>query len=225
MSGRKLSLLAVASLLAGCSMAHGAPVELEPSVVPSQTSDPGASASVVNSVESAAPVGPTEVPTPVRAGRCDPNAVAQLKATDSAQFVEDLAGNPASNRHDGAFVLPDSASAIALARQRSTSADDIRADLPVPDITDPKAAAVLLPFEAAIAATGAEVSGSEIVNPSRCVWLVTVQELFVTPHGPPGYTPTVFGQYTVIMDQASGEGLGLMAGPDAPDAITGAGLR
>jgi len=215
--------IAVAVSVSGCSSAMapaGVPAAPGTPSVPvggsKPTTPPGQGGSV--------PPGQvvSEAKSPVKAGVCSPDAAVTPKATDSKQRQEALANREASKRHGGPPALPDTASAIAQALHAAASPEEARAlGWKGSPFANPRAAAVSLPY----AAVGRSLGGDDTVSPQRCVWVVTVQEPYVAKYHPKGVTPPVYDEYTMVIDQASGEGLALAAGPDTPNAITGDGLE
>jgi len=163
-----------------------------------------------------------EVKSPVRVRACNLNAAVVARASDSSQRKESLANRAASNAHSGAPILPDSASAVAFAQRAAATPQEAQAGgWTGPKFASPEVAAVVLPCGATLAAFESDDS----ISPDRCVWVVTVQEPFVPQHYPPGIVPPVYDEYTVVVDQATGEGLSVEAGPGMPNAITGTGLQ
>ncbi|MBN9104719.1 MAG: hypothetical protein J0I14_06920 [Propionibacteriaceae bacterium] len=193
----------------GCAGTPHGPVAQPPDPVASPVQPLGATSDL------------TVVASPVSSAPCNANAAA-TPAADGTKAIRDLiANNPASNLHEGAPILGDADAAVAAARASSSTIAEARS-MGWEQVAQPRAAAVLLPYQATVKAAGAEIpEGSQIVNPQRCVWLVTVDEPYVQQHVKAGIKPQVFDRYTRVIDQATGEGLDFYAGPDLPDAITG----
>ena len=180
----------------------------------------------------------TQVVSPIPNQSCDPQAAVVIK--DGDPRGADLKKNPPSVPHAGPDVLPTAAAAIAAAREASSPTAEARSlGWDPAQHPNPKAAAVLLPWGTVVrvmseisesgdydwldgAVTSFAAGASDgTVNYNRCVWLVTVQEPFIRSKGPLGSIPLAYSQFTTVLDQASGQGLTLTAGPGVPDALTG----
>lgn len=84
------------------------------------------------------------------------------------------------------------------------------------------AAAVEVPFS--VGGSWLGDAGNPLVANDRCTWVVTVVAPFQQRSVPPGVTPRTFDRFTVLFDLASGQYLGVGAGPGTPDVLTGAHL-
>ncbi|MFT4217360.1 MAG: hypothetical protein QM619_09295 [Micropruina sp.] len=210
-----LIIATASAVTAGCASIQARPAE---------TAEPVSTASTT-----VRPLGDTtgtiEIVAPaVSSSPCSENAAVTIGSDASDSIKEMIADNPASNSHAGPVALADADSAVAAARTATSSYSKARSMGWEPP-AEANAAAVLLPYQATVKAAGADIpEGQQIVDPDRCVWLVTVEEPYIQQHVKAGVTPKVFDRYTRVIDQATGEGLDLYAGADAPDAITGAHL-
>lgn len=83
------------------------------------------------------------------------------------------------------------------------------------------AAAVRAPYQAAEAWIGGSVQENSLVAPQRCVWVVTVDAPFTPRSAPPGVTVKPYPSYTTMFDGRSGQYLGVSAGVDAANLISG----
>lgn len=229
--GSCLGALLLPFVLAGCSdgASQGLPAMPVPADSPRGTAlDVATNEPIPAASTSPAPAGTpingvTRIESPLSDGTCNPDAVISVSRSMAPGMRDLIASNPASNLHAGPYVIRDADSAVALAADvaaSDTDAEEVgwnRETYP-----SPRAAAVLTSYGAAIAATGAEIPREgEAVNPDRCVWMVTVQRPYIQRRVPHGATPKVFDWYTLVIDQASGEGLDLIAGPGAPDMVSG----
>jgi hypothetical protein len=185
-----------------------------------------------NDIESSSQVAATDpvhpksliqAKSPVADLSCDPDAAV------AGIGLESTLDNPVSKAHSGVDAVKDAAEAIKLARQvpdeayleeaRSLGWDEKM-------IVTPKAAAARMSYEDTLVAEGAEVPrGTEaVVSPGRCVWVVTVEEPFIQRHTKPGIEPKVFSSYTAVIDQATGEGIAIYAGPESINVLNGRGF-
>jgi len=203
-----LALISVLVGVTGCAAS--------PTGQPTLTPEPASTAQPLNGN-----VGLTVVASPVKNAACNPNAVATVAPGASEADRTTIENNPASNRHAGAASLGDANSAVQAARTASATDAQARSHGWTPPAKQ-LAAAIRLSYQDSLKAVGADIpEGHQIVNPQRCVWLVTLDEPYIQQHVKPGMTPEVYNRYTRVIDQATGEGLDLYAGSDAPDAITG----
>jgi hypothetical protein len=120
---------------------------------------------------------------------------------------------------EGKLVNEDAAvqAARKMARPVQESLDTVSA---VPDLRTYPAAASQLTFATADRWMPGS-SEDSLVAPTRCVWMVTVDAPFQPRSTPENGTNTSYDSYTVLFDAASGEYLGVSAGSDTPNLITG----
>jgi hypothetical protein len=156
-----------------------------------------------------------------------PDAPCERAATPSplpretdAHRVEAQESNPASQAKATTEPMTEeqaieSARSISDGAQKA-SAEGVR-DL---DLAALPAAAALVPYEEA-ARWVAGTPDTTVVDSSRCTWAVTVHGPFVPRAHPQGMEVRPLGSYTVLFDELSGQYLGLSAGTDAGDLITG----
>jgi hypothetical protein len=90
----------------------------------------------------------------------------------------------------------------------------------VPDLASYPAAASLLTFATADRWMPGSAEDS-LVAPTRCVWMVTVDAPFQPRSTPENGMDVSFDGYTVLFDAASGAYLGVSAGTETPNLITG----
>jgi hypothetical protein len=176
-------------------------------------------------IDSPADLNPVQVESPVIDRTCTPDA-----AVGDSHDGRAAIANPASSAHNGPDVIGNAAEAIKSARQAPDEAylDKARSlGWDEKMIAEPKAAAVRMSYEDVVLAEGAEVvRGAEaVINPARCVWVVTLEEPFIQTRGPNGATSRVFNSYTAVIDQASGAGIEISAGPESINVLTGQGFQ
>lgn len=92
------------------------------------------------------------------------------------------------------------------------------------DVSKLPAAATQAPFERADKWLGGASAEESIVARDRCVWVVTVEAEFQARSAPRGKVPPRFDVYTTMFDALSGQYLGVSAGSDAANLVTGDGL-
>jgi hypothetical protein len=90
----------------------------------------------------------------------------------------------------------------------------------VPDLASYPAAASQLTFATADRWMPGS-SDDSLVAPTRCVWMVTVEAPFEPRSTPENGMNISYDGYTVLFDAASGAYLGVGAGTDTPNLITG----
>lgn len=155
---------------------------------------------------------------------CDPTATPSLAAKADARVRDALESNPASNADPSAPELTRSG-AVAAARQLSVAAQEQPTGGTSAQSSELlPAAAAQGPFSEANKLFAGEAGDDSLVAPTRCVWIVTVQGPFKPRSAPLGATAPVFERYTAVFDSRSGQYLGVTAGTDSPDLLTGANL-
>lgn len=105
----------------------------------------------------------------------------------------------------------------------STAAQTAAAGGTTPDVDALPAAVVQAPFAEADAWLGGETASdaNSLIAPTRCTWAVTVHAPFTPRSVPYGKKAISYDSYTVLFDRNSGQYLGVSAGTDAADLITG----
>ncbi len=180
---------------------------------------PGESAAVSSSrLQSDADSGTT--PSVADDEKCDIAAVPTLSPTADQRSAEALRSNPASQA-----VLPGKplsrADAIKTARQLASPAQQAFASsIEDPDLSKYPAAATLLTFATADRWMPG-TSEDSLVAATRCVWMVTVKAPFRPRSTPENDSTIEFQSYTALFDEASGDYLGVSAGTETPDLISG----
>ncbi|MDR2703966.1 MAG: hypothetical protein LBB58_06455 [Cellulomonadaceae bacterium] len=119
--------------------------------------------------------------------------------------------------HGDSGDLVKQAEAVRVAVAQSIAGDE------APDA--PNAALASLPYSKAQKLVGFAVEGKHPAA-NDCVFLVTVHSDFAVGHGTSGAnSKLVYPKYTVLIDVASGKSIGVTAGNDVIDLITGMHLK
>lgn len=139
---------------------------------------------------------------------CSPDAVPDLSQLDAG-----TASMAADNQVAQRLSTQVDREAIVYSARRMSS------DGPV--AVGARAAAVKVPYSTA---AGWLVDSNELVSPARCVWVVTVEAPFEPRSVRAGATAVTYTGYTAMFDAASGEYLGVNAGPGLVNVVTGANL-
>jgi hypothetical protein len=146
--------------------------------------------------------------TPQLGPDADPRILDAMRSTQASQA--DPKGKPLSRD-----------TAIETARQIARPAQEAyAADATTPDLTVYPAVATQLTFKTADSWMPGS-SEDSLVAPTRCVWMVTVDAPFQPRSTPENGMNISYDSYTVLFDAASGEYLGVGAGSDTPNLITG----
>lgn len=205
--GPILVALAVAGVMVAAyalSWAHHGPV---PAAASRPTASPAASAASGRSpVALAAQVEATIVPAAIADESCDFDAVPSLDNADS-RVRNSVKVNGFAQKVDARM---DRETAVDHARLASSDLD----------------AAAHATAAAALVRATYFGDPDQLINPQRCTWVVTVEAPFKPRGGPSNnVAPRIFSSYTITLDAASGEFEDLIAGPGAPDIVTGAGVK
>ncbi len=161
-------------------------------------------------------------PAAVSDQACDPIATPTLAAETDGRVRDAMESNPASNADPMAPAMSRS-DAVTAARQMSVTAQEgLSGDTSEPSTELLPAAAAQEPFSQANRWFAGEDGDNSLVAPARCVWVVTVQAPFRPRSAPAGATATVFDSYTAVFDSRSGQYLGVTAGAESPNLLTGA---
>jgi hypothetical protein len=155
----------------------------------------------------AAPLKQATVVSPVQDRACRLGAVPDLAGLD-ARVVDAAAVT--------GFAQPLRAGSSPLSRDAAIKFAQSRADSDA-GISHPSAA-VSVPYSTAGDWFG---DRNQLIAPSRCVWVVTVKAPFTPSHQLHGSKAIELDVYSLILDQASGQYVGMMAGPETPNMITG----
>jgi hypothetical protein len=150
---------------------------------------------------------------------CARDAVGTLPAAvaNDPRWISIWRANPASQAPGKDAVALDRSSAIAAAK-----IEGARGQMTA-QLNAAPAAAVELPYGKAATMLG-EDAGEGIVASNRCVWLVTVSAPFTPRSAPHGVKAPTFDAYTMAFDVATGQYLSTVAGPTAPNLVTGQNL-
>lgn len=150
---------------------------------------------------------------------CARDAVGTLPAAvaNNPRWIGIWRANPASQAPSKNATALDQSGAIAAAK-----IEGARGQMTA-KLSAAPAAAVELPYGEAATMLGENVSES-IVAPNRCVWLVTVSAPFTPRSAPHGVKTPTFDAYTMAFDVATGQYLSTVAGPTAPNLVTGQNL-
>lgn len=158
---------------------------------------------------------------------CDAQATPSFSSAVDPRVLESAKSNPASQAKPAAIPMTrsdalDRSRTISVAGQQQLAKGDAvgagLAELP--------AVAVQVPFSQGDKWLGGSVASEPngLIAPTRCVWAVTVHAPFAPRSVPRIKTAITYDSYTVLYDSLSGEYLGVAAGTDAADLITGARL-
>ncbi|GAA4722490.1 hypothetical protein GCM10023350_00750 [Nocardioides endophyticus] len=151
---------------------------------------------------------------------CDAGASPRLSADADPRIVDAMRSNPASQADPGGKPLSED-TAVQAARQIARPVQEAYDEgSKVPRLTNYPAAASQLTFATADSWMPGS-SEDSLVAPTRCVWMITVDAPFQPRSTPENGMNISFDGYTVLFDAASGEYLGVSAGVDTPNLITG----
>jgi hypothetical protein len=151
---------------------------------------------------------------------CDAEATPRRRADADPRIADAVRSNPASQADPEGKPLSED-TAMQAARQIARPVQEAYdAGSKVPDLASYPAAASLLTFATADRWMPGSAEDS-LVAPTRCVWMVTVDAPFQPRSTPENGMDVSYDGYTVLFDAASGAYLGVGAGTDTPNLITG----